>query len=187
MIMISRAPRLTLPSTLPSTDYREILEGDRDLDYDCSDKQETKQVHENSAPVDFINTILNELRIGDVRQAAVKQATGTGLGIAFWGDSEFEWRQLTEEPAVPRHGIVVHPIICDDIEDIRSHPHVAEVLGWSDKVFDRGSGVKQTPPTPVVVPSLLSDVVSLHTRFPPGERGRRRECGAERGEHRDND
>ncbi|KAH9949227.1 hypothetical protein B0H21DRAFT_839637 [Amylocystis lapponica] len=47
---------------------------------------------------------------------------------------------------------------CDDIVYIGSHPHVAEVPRWSDEMLERSPAVP-IPPTPVIVPSLLPDVL----------------------------
>ncbi|KAH9941463.1 hypothetical protein B0H21DRAFT_710580 [Amylocystis lapponica] len=61
-----KAPAIRAPRpTLPPASYREILERDWAMlyDCDCSEQRETKQEHEYSAPVVFDETVLSRLCI----------------------------------------------------------------------------------------------------------------------------
>ncbi|KAH9922269.1 hypothetical protein B0H21DRAFT_174895 [Amylocystis lapponica] len=185
-LTIGRTVPCALSPTLPSTNYRNSFDGD--WNYDISSNQDTEK-----PPVDSIDAILDELRIGVIWQA-IKQPKDTGLGLAFLGDSEFEWKQLPVEPAARKEwyrghkalsslssldslasldtissfpqgdGAEVDPIVCDEIG---SYPHVAEAPTWSDEVLERDPVGEEIPPTPVVVPSSLPNIVLAHGKSEP--------------------
>ncbi|KAH9917982.1 hypothetical protein B0H21DRAFT_246966 [Amylocystis lapponica] len=179
--------RAQRPTILPPS-CREIFEGIWTLEYDWRNKRETEQKRENSASFIFNETVLNSLTIDNppVVWTDLEQPRDTGLGLMFWGHSNFEWKELPDQPdtqkerrcgdkssslwsslsslsslaslnttpSLPQLDVVeVDAIACNDMEDFGSRFHA--VLEW-DPV------VKQIPPTPMMAPSLLPDVVPVY-------------------------
>ncbi|KAH9949226.1 hypothetical protein B0H21DRAFT_143524 [Amylocystis lapponica] len=148
--------------TLPLASYRAILEGNWSRDY--SEEHDTEQEYDNLAPEILIDMLLRELMIDSeqVVQPAQKQSESTGLGLAFWGNSESESKACLKLPEKPTTGRAGH-------HGHNANSSLSSLSSLSS--FDTNSLppqdplVKQTPPTSAILPSQLPDVAPAYGKL----------------------
>ncbi|KAH9949274.1 hypothetical protein B0H21DRAFT_820273 [Amylocystis lapponica] len=197
----SKNIRLPEPIQMPkqpihAKDYREITE-DGGIGYDWRNQHETKEEYESSTPPTFhVNTIISPLWIDSIGVVCQKpkQPEETGLGLALWGHSEFEWTsapRFTEQPSytngnhghetssslsslssltsltcLPQFGIAeVNIVEYEIIEGLESSPNHVGVVKWTDEVLEWDPSVKLTPPTPAMLCSLLPHITPAYEEF----------------------